>query len=113
MSKRGLSARLYPNYQAPVRVNFPLPKGIFNCVKCGPFALERRNLAVWTRKTARLRGQTGGSDTVRPFGGITPDGYSLVETRIDQLCGGWSFGGVDGRLRCCAMKASNSSLSLA
>jgi hypothetical protein len=48
MSKRGLSARLYPDYQTLIRVNVQLPKGNFNCVKCGHPALESPNLMVRT-----------------------------------------------------------------
>jgi hypothetical protein len=77
MSKRGLIVRLYPAYQTLIRVNVQLPKGIFNCVKYGRLALESPDLMAPDMKTARLRLQTGGSAAVRPFGGITPEGYSF------------------------------------
>jgi hypothetical protein len=64
------------------------------------------------KQTAHLLSQMGGCIAVRHHGGITPEA-ELSRDAVAQLpCGGWSAGGV-GRVLCCDMNWSNSSLSLA
>jgi len=70
----------------------------------GFFRLETANRPPANFADGRFHGR-------QDRGGMTPE--ARPRKIVAQLCGGWSFGGLGGRCLCWAMKASNSSLSLA